>query len=97
MYKPHPWAPTPSDPELAIWRYIPYSRWVDLVETKELHFTRLDQYTDEWEGLLPEGTIPLPKDGFTGKPRRPDDELTDFQMHLRSVGLLNKLCGYVNC
>lgn len=97
MYKPHAWARSPRNPNVSIWRYFWLNRFINLIETGESHFARLDQFTDQFEGVLPPGTVALPKDGFTNTPRRPDDELTDFETHVRDVNRIGKLCTFANC
>jgi len=37
-----------------IWRYMSFTKFVDLIATKKLYFHRLDQNEDSWEGFLPE-------------------------------------------
>lgn len=41
----------PDDPEAVIWRFMPFARFRDLVETRELYFRRSDKLDDEHEGL----------------------------------------------
>jgi len=36
-----------------IWRYLDLSKFVHLISTKTLHFSRIDQFTDKFEGSYP--------------------------------------------
>lgn len=97
MYESHDWVKTPTNPDIPIWRYFKYERFVDLIQSGRLHFARFDQFADPWEGVLPPDTVALAKDRFTNAPRTPGDELTDFQMLVRDVNRVNKLGSYANC
>jgi hypothetical protein len=54
MYKKHRAFETPPD-NCTIWRYISFAKFVWLIAKDALCFSRLDQYDDWWEGLLPRG------------------------------------------
>lgn len=97
MYERHGWVRTPTNRDIPIWRYFKPRRFFDLLESDELHFARLDQFTDAFEGVLPPSTVPLAKDGFRHAPRNPDDELTDWEMLARDINRLNKIGVYANC
>jgi hypothetical protein len=97
MYETHRWVRPPSNLDTPIWRYFKRNRFEDLVESETLYFARFDQFNDAWEGVLPEGTMPLPKDGFTGFTRNPGDSMTDFEWMIHDVNLTNKLCSFANC
>ncbi|MGE6955014.1 hypothetical protein [Staphylococcus capitis] len=44
---------TDALPETAfLWRYMDLSRFVDLLQSKELHLARADQMQDRWEGVF---------------------------------------------
>lgn len=44
-----PWE-FPSDPNLALWRYMDLGRFVSLLKTKQLFFSRVDSLEDRFEG-----------------------------------------------
>lgn len=47
------------DPDLVVWRYMPLNRFENLINTKEIHLTRLDQFSDAHEGYIPaSGGVP---------------------------------------
>lgn len=46
-------APAIEDNEV-IWRYMDFASFYSLLQSKELFFRRIDKYSDEYEGTLPE-------------------------------------------
>jgi hypothetical protein len=49
---PDPGAPQEVDPETPIWRYMSLDRYLSMLYTKELWFTRVDCLEDPWEGQV---------------------------------------------
>jgi hypothetical protein len=49
VYQPHPDLPEIDD-ATSLWRYVDLYRYLDLLQTAELHLTRADQMEDRWEG-----------------------------------------------
>jgi hypothetical protein len=47
----------PENPDTAIWRYIDFAKFVDMLERRSLHFTRLDALGDPFEGMPTEATL----------------------------------------
>lgn len=97
MYEPHGWVKTPANLHVSIWRYLSFPRFADLLKRGELHFARLDRFTDAFEGVLPPGTIPLEKDRFQHVPRNPGDELTDWKTYLRWTNRFGRCVDFANC
>lgn len=50
MYERHPQLPEIEDPDTVLWRYVDLYRYLDLLQTGELHLARADQMEDPWEG-----------------------------------------------
>lgn len=48
----HPAFPQPLDPSIAVWRYMDFAKYVALVKARALHFARLDNLGDPFEGSL---------------------------------------------
>lgn len=46
---------TPHD-SARLWRYMGIYQFLALITTSTLHFTRIDQFEDKWEGAMPEPT-----------------------------------------
>src|SRR4028118_877814 len=42
----------PDDPNIKIWRYVDFAKYVAMLQQKAIYFTRLDQFTDSYEGSL---------------------------------------------
>lgn len=97
MYKHHGWAFPPKVEGAPTIRYYRLERFLDLLSTSSLYFSRLSQFNDRWDGTLPRITVALPKDGFTNRPRNPGDKLTDFEMLIRENNRINKYCTYASC
>ena len=53
MYKKYRGFYEPSNKQTKIWRYIGFTKFVDLLDTSELYFSRLDKFEDPFEGTLP--------------------------------------------
>ena len=51
MCEKHPAFETPPD-ICTIWKYMSFAKLAWLIATESLHFLRLDQHDDEWEGLV---------------------------------------------
>jgi hypothetical protein len=51
MYKEHYSFHSPSN-DITIWRYLDFTKFVDLILTSQLHFTRSDKFDDPFEGDL---------------------------------------------
>ncbi|WP_141532721.1 hypothetical protein [Bacillus cereus] len=53
MFEEHPCFNTPSD-DTKIWRYMDFTKFVNLLDTQSLFFVRSDKFDDPFEGLYPE-------------------------------------------
>jgi hypothetical protein len=49
----------PSDPEAVIWRYMSFAKFVAMLEARALYFSRLDCFTDRFEGTLSKASVGL--------------------------------------
>ena len=54
MIQSHECFDAPSDHSISLWRYMDFSKFVDLLFSGELHFARSDLLGDPFEGALPE-------------------------------------------
>jgi hypothetical protein len=55
-YQSHPDLRTPPDRTI-LWRYVDFAKFVDLLETSSLWFTRLDQLSDPLEGFYTDAEL----------------------------------------
>ena len=53
MYSEHPSFPQPEDDTVKVWRYMDFTKFVSLLESRSLHFTRTDKFVDPFEGSYP--------------------------------------------
>jgi hypothetical protein len=53
-YETHPQLEDIEDPDTVLWRYVDLYKWLDMLQTSELHLTRADQMEDRWEGSYSE-------------------------------------------
>jgi hypothetical protein len=51
-YKPHPSFDAPADPDQPLWRYMSLAKYLSLLSTRSLFFTRAERLGDPWEGAL---------------------------------------------
>lgn len=49
----HPIFVGPISSDAKLWRYLSFAKFVALVQTKSLHFTRVDRFGDHFEGAWP--------------------------------------------
>lgn len=56
-YETHPELPDIAEPDTVLWRYVDLYKWLDLLQTSELHLTRADQMEDRWEGSYSEVNV----------------------------------------
>lgn len=53
MFEEHRYFKAPANINAKIWRYLDFTKFVDLLRTKSLYFTRADKFDDPFEGSLP--------------------------------------------
>jgi hypothetical protein len=54
-YQQHPSFEVPTDENVKVWRFMDFAKFVDLLETKALFFSRSDRFNDEFEGYYARG------------------------------------------
>ena len=53
MVEEHPIFKKPSNPNQKIWRYMDFTKFVELLNSSSLYFTRADKFEDIFEGSIP--------------------------------------------
>jgi hypothetical protein len=53
MYEAHPEFTQPSNEQVKVWRYMDFTKFVSLLDSQQLYFTRVDKFDDPFEGSLP--------------------------------------------
>lgn len=89
MYQEHPTFNSISD-ESKIWRYMDLTKFMDLLENKNLFFCRADKFEDKFEGSLPKFNLENRKQVY----KNLDDKLLNKIAHHRRQIVHNT---YINC
>jgi hypothetical protein len=53
MYAPHPVFEQPSDEYVKVWKYMDFTKFVSMLDSSKLYFTRADKLNDPFEGSFP--------------------------------------------
>lgn len=95
VHKPHPACIPPNDPNARVWRYVDLAKFLDLLENRRLHFSRLDQLGDPFEGFWPKPVIDRFPGGLGGS--ETPDPREYWARTIRSGVDLNRLWAFANC
>lgn len=57
MYKEHPAFEKPDNVDIEIWRYMDFTKFVSLLDTRKLFFARADKLGDPFEGSFPKENV----------------------------------------
>ncbi len=57
MYVKHSNSKLPGDLTKKIWRYMNFTKFVNLIDSESLFFCRADKFHDKWEGVFPKKMI----------------------------------------
>ena len=57
MHEPHPSLPFPRDKRLQLWRYMDFTKYVAMLESRCLYFCRADHLGDPHESSMPLGMV----------------------------------------
>jgi hypothetical protein len=57
MYEPHESFPQPPDESVKVWRFMNFTKFVDLLHSRQLYFTRPDRFGDPFEGSWPKQVV----------------------------------------
>lgn len=86
---------------IKIWRYIDFTKFVSLLKTKQLYFTRSDQFDDTFEGSWPKKYIEQRKASFTSNTpegqrhvERAEKAMVEDNKKLRSLHAIS--CWHMN-
>ena len=73
----------PSDPNITIWRYMDFTKYVSLIESGSLHFSRIDQFEDPYEGATSQANIRMRHSMYSSMGKVKVDEMFNRLSHLR--------------
>lgn len=94
MYKKHNIFKEPSDKNVKIWRYFDFAKFISLLETKSLWFTRADKLEDPFEGSFPKSNIRYRSKIYKDIPSKKLPLISEFFRNLRQHTFLN--CWHEN-
>lgn len=57
MYEEHPTFIQPENEDVKVWRYMDFTKFVSLIDSRTLYFTRADNFEDPFEGSWPISNI----------------------------------------
>jgi hypothetical protein len=57
MYEDHPVFAQPISDTVKVWRYMDFTKFVSLIDSRCLFFTRADKFNDSFEGSWPKITF----------------------------------------
>lgn len=87
----------PSNPGISIWRYIDFAKFVDMLERQQLHFARLDQLDDPFEGALSADAFQQLRDWNEQHPVPTANGRPYWENRTRAIHRSNRGNTYVNC
>jgi len=88
-FEPHPNLITPSD-DTVLWRYVDFARFVQLLESRQLWFSRADQFEDPLEATIADGELHY-------KPATADDPPQFRSASSDIMAQIMRHTAYVNC
>jgi len=89
-YQPHEVFTAPEDPNVAIWRYIDFTKLVALLDDSSLFFARADTLGDEFEGSYSRLNVELRPDVYKDIPSEGLAQIAQFTAEMPRH-------TYVNC
>ena len=99
MVDPHAVFIEPDNPNQKIWRYMDFTKFVDLLNSEELYFTRPDKFEDPFEGSLTQATVRYILENFDGTPEQRahvQHQLTNGIYKNASTYLYGVNCWHIN-
>ncbi len=85
MYEAHPSFVQPENEQVKVWRYMDFTKFVSLIDTRCLFFTRADKFEDPFEGSWPLHNLKAMKNA-------PDELSTeDKEIYLKSYAHIGRV------
>ncbi|MGE6365186.1 hypothetical protein ACQKD9_15530 [Bacillus paramycoides] len=88
MFEPHICFNTPSD-DIKIWRYMDFTKFMNLLDTQSLFFVRSDKFDDPFEGLYPRANKGWWTVGNEGE--------YDYRKHMELINAWHRKHTTINC
>ena len=86
MFKEHPSFKSPKNWDQKCWRYLDFIKFIDLIDSSQLYFTRIDKLEDQFEGTFTKKTYKKKNNAGLNYP--------NFYKQLRADTLVN--CWHMN-
>ena len=97
MYEKHPNIVEPDD-NIKIWRYIDFAKFISLLDTRKLFFTRADKFNDSFEGSYPNANKNARENAYKGLAKDTKkailEDLPKIRESMRKCFLIN--CWHIN-
>jgi hypothetical protein len=91
VHEEHPAFKKPNDPNIKVWRYIDFTKYVSLLETSKLYFTRADKFLDPFEGSYPKMNPIIQRQTFEQLAKEmPDESRSKFLKNTSNIRSSNK-------
>jgi hypothetical protein len=100
MHQKHRSFRAPTNPHVPTWRYMDFAKFVDLLETRHLWFSRLDKMPDPWEGALSPASLPVIERWIRDRHTDVTDEAEVIRRRdiwAKDNYTINQLMTYVSC
>lgn len=88
-----PTSPTILSEDQKVWRYLDFKKFEDLITTSKLHFSRIDQFEDNLEGVSPESC----KAAINADSRFSDEQKVKHIALFEKRMNHNRQSGFVSC
>jgi hypothetical protein len=93
MHEEHPVFEPPSNPDIAIWRYMDLAKFLSMLQDQALHFARVDIMPDEFEGSISKPTLDHQRKIFD----MPGEAFERFSGQLSEANRLHRAYTYLSC
>ncbi|WP_342045897.1 hypothetical protein [Bacillus sp. OTU530] len=98
MYVEHPVFQKPYDENTKIWRYMDFTKLVDILERESIFFTRSDKFEDPFEGVLTKRTLEERNEQLNFAWKHVDKDLREKLInHVSFADAKMKECTVINC
>lgn len=97
MIESHPSFPPPADLDVKLWRYVDLSKFLHLVQNRQLHFCRADRLGDPFEGSSTRPTRDAIFQQLSADPDVTEDVVNEYMSRLAMITQLGRQENYISC
>ncbi|MDP4145725.1 MAG: hypothetical protein Q8936_14765 [Bacillota bacterium] len=95
MYTQHPVFNTPSNEEIKVWRYMDFTKFLNILERQSLFFTRSDRFEDKFEGSYTRYNVRMRPQVYNGQiPEEGLRQMSEASNRFRRFTFVN--CWHMN-